>query len=136
MTDRSKAPRASSSATASSARSRIVPSRGITARTGSTAASPMTFVICGVRSVMSTKRRPSLPIASKSTRLSGPHDTVVMVGGDGYAGSMTSFVRSVRCLTLSKATSAAAVMPRPVMLCATHVPVSPRSEPITFSKPA
>ena len=53
----------------------------------------MTAVICsGVRAI-STKRRPSLPIASNATTLFGPAVTCGFVGASGYAGSTTSSAR-------------------------------------------
>lgn len=90
ITLRDRPPVAVNSRTAIAARSSIVPSRGITTRTGSAALPPTTCSIsAGLRRMM-TKRRPSLPIASKSTSLFGPQETNGDVGWSRYAGSRTS----------------------------------------------
>ena len=103
MSDRSMPPVATSSRTASEARSSIDPSFGMTTRTGSVDFSPTTVSISWLVRRIVTKRRPSLPIDSKATLLRGPAETYGSAGESMYAGSMSTDRRSTRRRTARRA---------------------------------
>ncbi|MCU0301694.1 MAG: hypothetical protein MUF35_08860, partial [Candidatus Nanopelagicales bacterium] len=92
----------------------------------------MTASISAVVSAMVTNRRPSLPIASKATTLFGPAETCGLVGGSGYAGSMTSSARSTYRRTRSSAARPATANRVAAAACPTSGVTGSAGRPRTF----